>query len=338
MLVKTEEVHRTTVLLEYNMENQVEGCFVVKILRMEPNKVLKPFQPFSERIANIDVDVFHRVGHKFETESEGTETYFHKGLGKWSDLNLTQSFSDFKKDLPALQTLPQLLQQKDEVVAVLNKYIKLANPLSLQPILDLVIALARDLGQEFYPYYPEFVQNLTGLLNVKDSEQLEWSFTCLAYLFKFLWRYLVKDVGIVFTGLLPLLDDSKPDYINNFAAESFAFVARKVKDKKAFLILILKTLKKHPEGIGGCGRLLFEVIRGVSGQFHSCADTLLPLMFEMLTDNAVPCDLLFEVLTHMVAAMVTVIHPKKSTLFWSSIFNGRYEHDLELSHLCHGTS
>jgi U3 small nucleolar RNA-associated protein 20 len=51
----------------------------------------------------------------------------------------------------------------------------------------------------------------------------------------------------VFNDLLPLLEDSKPDYVNNFAAESFAFVARKVKDKRAFLLLVLKTLKKHPE-------------------------------------------------------------------------------------------
>lgn len=111
----------------------------------------------------------------------------------------------------------------------------------------MVIALARDLQQEFYPHYSEFVHNLIDLLDTKDSDVLEWTFTCLAFLSKFLWRYLVKDVRIVFNDLLPLLEDSKPDYINSFAAESFAFVARKVKDKRAFLLLVLKTLKKHPE-------------------------------------------------------------------------------------------
>ncbi|PSN56059.1 hypothetical protein C0J52_11812, partial [Blattella germanica] len=256
------------------------------------------FKPFSERIANIDIDVFHRIGHKNEID-EGSGTYFHKALWKWSDLNLTESFDTFKKELPATHTLPQLLQKKDEVVAVLIKYIKLQNPLSLQPILELVVALAQDLRQEFYSYYSEFVQHLIALLNSKDSEQLEWTFTCLAYIFKFLWRYLVKDVEIVFTGLLPLLDDSKPEYINNFAAESFAFVARKVKDKKAFLSLVLKTLKKHPEGVGGCGRLLFAVMNGVSGQFHSCADSMLPLVIDLLADKSVSQKLLTEVLTHM---------------------------------------
>jgi U3 small nucleolar RNA-associated protein 20 len=111
----------------------------------------------------------------------------------------------------------------------------------------LVVALARDLQQEFYLHYSEFVHNLIDLLNTKDADVLEWTFMCLAFLSKFLWRHLVKDVGIVFNELLPLLEDSKPDYINNFAAESFAFVARKVKDKRSFLLLVLKTLKKHPE-------------------------------------------------------------------------------------------
>lgn len=94
------------------------------------------FQPFSERIANIDVDVFHRVGHKYEDDSEGSETYFHKALEKWGDLNLTENFEAFRKEIPATHTLPQLLQQKDDVVTVLIKYIKLKNPLSLQPILE----------------------------------------------------------------------------------------------------------------------------------------------------------------------------------------------------------
>lgn len=81
------------------------------------------------------------------------------------------------------------------------------------------------------------------MLHTKDAEQLEWTFTCLAHLFKFLWRPLVKDINVVFTTLLPLLSDAKPDYINNFAAESFAFVTRKVKDKKAFLTLLLKSVQ-----------------------------------------------------------------------------------------------
>jgi U3 small nucleolar RNA-associated protein 20 len=74
------------------------------------------------------------------------------------------------------------------------------------------------------------------------------------------------------------------------------------------------------QGCAGFGRLLFEVVRGVSGQFHSCADVMLPLVFEMLADKAVPQSLLFEVLSYMVAAMVKFIQAKKGGLFWTSAF------------------
>lgn len=54
-------------------------------------------------------------------------------------------------------------------------------------------------------------------------------------MFKFLWRSLVKNVKNAFVMLLPLLSDSKPNYIREFAAESFAFIVRKVKDRKTFI-------------------------------------------------------------------------------------------------------
>lgn len=110
-----------------------------------------------------------------------------------------------------------------------------------------MVALAKDLQKEFYPYYLQFLEVLIQLLNTKDTEQLEWTFTCLAHIFKFLWRPLVKDINVVFNSLLPLLSDTKPEYINSFAAESFAFVARKVKDKKAFLGLLLKAVQSKQD-------------------------------------------------------------------------------------------
>lgn len=76
------------------------------------------------------------MGHKYENDSEESETYFQKALERWRDLNLTESFEAFQKEVPATHTLPQLLQQKNDVVAVLIKYINLNNLLCLQPVLE----------------------------------------------------------------------------------------------------------------------------------------------------------------------------------------------------------
>lgn len=120
-----------------------------------------------------------------------------------------------------------------------------------------MVALAKDLQKDFYEYFPEFLNAIIGLLQTKDPEQIEYAFVALAYLFKFLWRYLVKNVKTVLDLLLPLLNDTQPVYINNFAAESFAFVVRKVKDKEAFVKLLLKILEDSRHSVTGCGRLMF---------------------------------------------------------------------------------
>lgn len=83
------------------------------------------------------MDIFHRVGHENETEGEDAECYFHQSIEHWSILNLTESFNNFKKEIKAytLVTLPQLILEKDRVVEVLLKHLRLKNPLSLQPLL-----------------------------------------------------------------------------------------------------------------------------------------------------------------------------------------------------------
>ncbi|XP_050316163.1 small subunit processome component 20 homolog [Anthonomus grandis grandis] len=280
------------------------------------------FQPFSERVANIDINIFHKVGHEYETQTEEGESYFYQAIQKWNVLNLTEGYEKFKKEIKADNyiTLPQVLLGKEHIIHVLLNYLNERNPLYLQPILEIVIAVAQDLQKEFYPFYQQFLETIIGLLNTKNTEQLEWTFTCLAYLLKILWRPIIKNINEVFNSLLPLLSDSKPEYINSFAAESFAFIARKVKDKQAFLGLLLKAVNKHKDGISGCGKLLFEVINGVNNQFHSCAEQFLPFYFESLWNSQYPQDTLFEILECIVANIAADIHPQKNKLVWDVLF------------------
>ncbi|GLV33838.1 uncharacterized protein CBL_11277 [Carabus blaptoides fortunei] len=280
------------------------------------------FRPFAERIADINVDIFHRVAHpNEEEESDELECFFHQAIQKWNVLNLTESYEAFRKEVYGVITLPQLLHKKEHIVDVLLKHLKLRNPLSLQPLLEIVVALAKDLRKDFYPYYSLFLNQLIDLLHTKDTEQLEWLFTCLAYLFKFLWRYLIKDIDTVFVSLLPLLSDNRPTYIHNFAAESFAFVARKVKDRASFLALLLKCVESRKDGISGCGQLLFDVVRGISGHFHSCAESTLCFYFESLCYENLPQEVLFNVLVEVINNVCHHVHSKNTEVFWNSLIS-----------------
>ena len=181
--------------------------------------------------------------------------------------------------------------------------------------------MSKDLQKDFYEYFPRFLTVIIDLLQTKDTEQIEYTFMSLAYLFKFLWRYLVKNVKTVFDLLLPLLADTQPAYVNSFAAESFAFVVRKIKDKDSFLKTVLHILKSNPDGIPGCGKLLFEVISGVPGQFHSCAEQVLLLYFNALNNESLNQSLMFQLLEEIVNCILQNIHPEKCQTLWFVLLN-----------------
>ena len=166
------------------------------------------------------------------------------------------------------------------------------------------------------------MEAIIDLLNVKDAEQLEYAFTTLAYLFKFLRQYMIKNVGGIFKLLLPLLEDTKPAYINDFAAESFAYVVRHVKDgdKSNFLKLVLESLEDSHGGVVGCGKLLFRVLAGVTGQFNSHAEHMLGIYLDVFQDTSVNQDLLFEVLNVIFKCITKEIHYQKCDVLWNVIF------------------
>lgn len=179
------------------------------------------------------------------------------------------------------------------------------------------MALAKDLREEFYPYFPSFLERLIRLLNTKEADQLEWTLICLAYLFKILKPFLKKDITIVFNSIIPLLDNRKPEHVTNFAAECFSFVARDIKDKEKFLSLILNGLEAHKNGVAGCARLIVEIIRGVNGQFHSCAELFLRICLESLAKpKQFQQAVLHEVLTDVVTELMKHIHPANMQIFW----------------------
>lgn len=158
------------------------------------------FKGFSERIAAIKIDVTHRVQRSSETP-EDEDTFFCEALAKWRELNCTLHFQEFSSEVRKyVQSLAQLVHHKNEVIELLKAHLQVPGSLALEPLLDLVVQLARDLQSDFYPYFSSFFNVFVSLLNCcwRDTLVLECIFTTLSYLFKFLWRYMVKDIQDIF--------------------------------------------------------------------------------------------------------------------------------------------
>ena len=156
------------------------------------------FQGFSERVANIKVDVLHKIGRRSETPEE-QDTFISEALGKWSELNCTLHYQEFSRKVrPYIQSLAQLLYHVKEVIPLVKEYLKTASSLAVEPLLDMVVQLARDLRNDFYPYFREFFDILVSLLNTQETEVLENVFKTLGFLFKFLWSQLSANIEDVF--------------------------------------------------------------------------------------------------------------------------------------------
>ncbi|XP_074683053.1 small subunit processome component 20 homolog isoform X1 [Strix aluco] len=235
------------------------------------------FLTFSERLSNVNIDIIHRID-RTGSYAEEVDTYFFEGLRKWRELNLTQHFVQFYNEVAnKCQSFNQLVYYQSAIVQSLKTHLQVEGSLAYQALLDLVVQLARDLQADFYPHFHDFFLAITKLLDTQDTELLEGAFTSLSYLYKYLWRLMVKDIHNIYSLYSTLLAHHKL-HIRNFAAESFVFLMRKVSDKNAIFNLMLHDLGEHPEKVEGVGQLLFEMCKGVRNMFHSCAETAMKLI------------------------------------------------------------
>uniref|UniRef100_G3Q5U5 UTP20 small subunit processome component n=1 Tax=Gasterosteus aculeatus aculeatus TaxID=481459 RepID=G3Q5U5_GASAC len=281
------------------------------------------FLTFAERLSRVKIDVIHRID-RTGSYAEEVETYFSEGLTKWRDLNLTEHFTTFLKEVSShSQSFNMLVFHQKAIVASLKTHLAVKNSLAYEPLLDLVVQLARDLQADFYPHFPDFFLLIASLLETNDTEVLEWAFTCLSYLYKYLWRLMVKDMTNIYSLYSRLLEHKK-EHIRKFAAESFSFLMRKVPDIDALLSLVFSDLQQHPDKAEGAGQLLFEMCKGVQHMFHSCVGNVSLISLRKLgpvTNGGVPLpwDTVRDALDHMAQAAANHVYREHFLVFWESL-------------------
>lgn len=287
------------------------------------------FLTFSERLANVNVDIIHRID-RTESYLEDVETYFYEGLQKWKELNLTENFVTFYREVSSkCQSFHLLVHHQNAIVQSLKTHLEVKDSLAYQPLLELVVQLARDLQADFYPHFQDFFEAISSLLDTKDTERLEWAFTSLSYLYKYLWRMMVKDMPTIYSLYSTLLEHKKA-HIRNFAAESIAFLIRKVPDMNGLLNFMFLDLKEHNQKAAGLGQLLFETCKGVRNMFHSFATKAIQLILQKMgpvteREESLPWTLVGEVFQHFVNSALSYIHKEQFEPLFSNIQNSLKE-------------
>ncbi|KAM7486094.1 hypothetical protein LguiA_002103 [Lonicera macranthoides] len=263
--------------LEFPMATSFEAQ-AVKSLNKSPGRRRFVFKKFSQRVEEIDIGVFRSLDPLKLEPTEGS-SFFRDCLVQWRELNTAEDFISFYEEMtPLVQTLPQIILQKELILSELLSRLKMKGRLSLEPILRLIAALSRDLLEDFLPFLQRIADSLVLLLNSgadKEPEIIEQIFTSWSCIMMYLQKYLVKDIVHVLKVTVKLRYFPK-DYIQEFMAESVSFLLRNAPVQeliKGVRRIMFEFVKKPLEmRKSGASALLCYSMRGTSSRLHSRAE------------------------------------------------------------------
>lgn len=198
-----------------------------------------------QRQPQLDVDVARKLTAVRTAPRPGFSSFSQETLATWREINTAKHFVELADRLePMLRTLPQLLHHSARIVQHLHDALSMDAALSLDAILALIPALARDLQQDFLQWLPPTVQRLHTLLDAgadSDAELLGATVRCLSSLSKYLAPHLVPDPTILLTATRGLRHHAA-DHVRVLVAEAVAPVLRQCQPDamRTALVLLLR--------------------------------------------------------------------------------------------------
>ncbi|KAH0641401.1 hypothetical protein KY285_037987 [Solanum tuberosum] len=258
--------------------------YAVKSLNKSPGRRRFTFKTFSERIEDVDIDVYRNLDPLKAEPTEGS-SFFRDCITEWRELNTAEDFISFYEEIfPLVQTLPQIILQKELIVAKLLSRLDMKGRLSLEPILGLIAALSRDLLEDFLPFLQRIADSLACLLKSgadREPDIIEQIFRSWSFIMMYLQKYLVKDVVDVLKVTVQLRYYPK-EYVHEFMADSVSFILRNAPVKqliKGVRKLMFEVAKKPLEiRKFAVSSLLWYVVRGSTSRLHSRAEQVLRLL------------------------------------------------------------
>jgi U3 small nucleolar RNA-associated protein 20 len=263
------------------------------------------FESFHQRIAKINIHPLRR-SHDLDVETDDTTSYFSTGLAQWKEMNLSENFTNFVREIaPLCDSLPHIIHHHNDIMTILATYIEQRDALSLEPLLDMLGRFAHDLGVKFESHFATAVTLVTILATShQDIQVVEWTFTCLAWLFKYLSRLLVPDLRPLFHIMAPLLGKvPQKAHTTRFAAEAMSFLLKKAavvyhKNPQPLIKItdcILEDLESIDKGQTnldlyhhGLMTLFIESIKGIDRGIHSCGDSIFRCLIERYLNRDAP--------------------------------------------------
>ncbi|XP_047333762.1 small subunit processome component 20 homolog [Impatiens glandulifera] len=291
------------------------------------------FKTFTQQIEEVEIDVYRSLVPVKIEPSEGS-SFFRDCLVEWRELNTAEDFISFyEESMPFVQTLPQIILHKELICTKLLSRLQINARLSLEPILRLIAALARDLLEDFLPFLQKLACSLVSLLKSgadREPEIIDQIFTSWSCIMMYLQKYLTRDIVSIVRITVKLRYYSK-EYVQEFMAESVSFLLRNSPVEqliKGIKRIMLEVTKKPVEfRKSGSSALLWYAMRGTSSKLHSRAGQVLRLLMDKsilgIGDNAVQDNNpVMEVVTTVFQRLCQELEPKELNLLWDCLIQG----------------
>lgn len=175
----------------------------------------------------------------------GFSSFTQETLATWREINTAKHFLELADRLePLLRTLPQLLHHIAHILQHIHDALTIDAALSLDAILMLLPAVARDLQQDFLPWLGPTVSRLHTLLDAgadADAELLGAVVRCLSSLSKHLAPHLAPDPSLLLSATRGLRHHAA-DHVRVLAAEAVAPLLRQCQPDamRAALVVLLR--------------------------------------------------------------------------------------------------
>lgn len=262
------------------------------------------WESFTTKVSKLNsLDPIRRVRrHDIDAEDLSTSTsYLKAGLEKWQELNMSGNFIEFSHEvLPLCNSLPQIIHFEDKIMELMVTYIEKRERESLEPLLELMTDFAHDLGTRFEKQYAKALEMVTSIAGTpQDVEVIEWSFTCLAFMFKYLSRLLVPDLRPTYDLMAPLLGKHRQQtHIARFSAEAMSFLIKKAgapANREKALPLIVHHAKLDLQSIvetrqfglyyHGLMTMFAEAMKGNGLSVHTSGPAILQALIQSLDED-----------------------------------------------------
>lgn len=275
-----------------------------------------------------------RKVRRYDIDAEdlsASTSYFRSGLEKWQELNISGEFVAFCQEvLPMSDSLPQILHFEDDIVSLLFAYIEKRELDCLQPLLELLADFAHDLGTRFERHYGrslELIASIAG--SQQDVEVIEWSFTCLTFMFKYLSKLLVPDLRPTYNLMASLLGKQRQQpHIARFAAEAMSFLVKKAgapAHREQSLSLIAQYAKSDLQSISGTKEfelyfhglmtMFSEAMKGNGLTVHTSGPAIFKSLILLVTEEDVISPANSQWVDFICGVLTSILHHTDSDTF-----------------------